>query len=988
MDQEREIQSLKKRISELEDKIQDKERSFTAFGRSYSKVGSPDSDFLIRTKGQVKIQWGSKFIDLIKDGKINVDSKFIYKESKVGVKDGIYIVGEEDEPQVILKIGDTELNLKGEIGTTYVSFQGEQQTTPQQKYTALTNIGFLYKSIRDVDTNSLQNGIVYIEAEQKLYIVQDGALSEFVVSFPNPYNRQFIIQKSDDSKGSILIVGNGIENSLAFDSFYLYTSDEGVYLESDGSIYFKVADQERIVIGQEETIFSNRVTSQMFKSKGATETSGFRLYFKNNQSTLEVDNLIIRNQQDSKNLCQLYPIYWYYKSNLIVSAEIADNLDGPSLIGFGLNLAYQNEFKIGQKVYVYLPMKEGETVYYNQILLPLNIEMINTEEDQNIIFVTIIEDLIDIDLIKSLNMSDVLNQLQGQEVFLISVDGEVTTLIRRKENNIDLIEAEELPQALENEKIITRVGNIGELKLAGRENDKEVPIEGYGNYSKNAAFLKAQYTKEYELPSDDNSSKFASTEWVKKSLKSAITDIVNTDLDLYYPYKDTNDYSILQWMNNIGLSEYLLQLNLGTSVISCKHGQLTIEKNSETNYKIVAWVSAITDDDTISHRSFEFTWDGSNYIYGISTYILFTRYPGYYLSTDKVDNAPQNFYYIGTNKQEVNEVYQYLWNWDGISWQLLNVYMTDDTQYLYIKSTSYSTFILRSVNKYYYVPSGFICYINANGKEVEQGYGKSNYLPVEICQDDDTSIISKLTTLKSFIKSESYNKKPVNENYICLWRIKKEYNRIDYTKWEMLTGYTRQYKLDTEGIALLNCNSPTPEDFKYYKVDSNNKITEEITTMPVDKGTTDNWKNKNWVNTFLIYSISEFLSKNIKYYNPLTGWSFQWDNAYVSGIGGHYGIYFGTPIDPIDDTDNKFPTQSVYQYSGRLIGYGYSVDYYFEGVSIGKKLEGVAGAQNRSIGDVATYLNPLFDIKYTQFYAKISNLLNKTDEFITIKGNT
>ena len=518
LDQAKEIQSLKKKISELESKIQDKGSSFAAFGRSYSKVGSPDSDFLIRTKGQVKIQWGSKFIDLIKDGKINVDSKFIYKESKVGVKDGIYIVGEGDESQVILKIGDTELSLKGEIGTTYVSFQGEQQTTPQQKYTALTNIGFLYKSIGDVDTNGLQNGIVYIEAEQKLYIVQDGALSEFTVSFPNPYNGQFVIQKSDDNKGSLLIIGNGIENSLAFDSFYLYTSDEGVYLESDGNIYFKVAGQEKVVIGQEETIFSNEVSSQMFKSKGATDTSGFRLYFKNNQSTLEVDNLIIRNQQDSKNLHQLCPIYWYYKSNLIVSAESADNPDDPSLTGFGLHLAYQNEFEIGQKVYVYLPIKESGTGFYNQILLPLNIEMINTEGDQNTIFVTIIEDLVDISLIESLNMSDVFNQLQGQEVFLISVGGEVTTLVRRKENNIDLIEVEELPQALENEKIITRVGNIEELELAGRENDKEVPIEGYGTYSKNAAFLKAQYTKEYELPCEDNSTKFPSTEWIHKLL--------------------------------------------------------------------------------------------------------------------------------------------------------------------------------------------------------------------------------------------------------------------------------------------------------------------------------------------------------------------------------------------------------------------------------------------------------------------------------------
>ena len=171
LDQAKEIQSLKKKISELESKIQDKGSSFAAFGRSYSKVGSPDSDFLIRTKGQVKIQWGSKFIDLIKDGKINVDSKFIYKESKVGVKDGIYIVGEGDESQVILKIGDTELSLKGEIGTTYVSFQGEQKSSSEQKYQALQNIGFLYKDLNSINTDSLQNGIVYIESEQKLYII-------------------------------------------------------------------------------------------------------------------------------------------------------------------------------------------------------------------------------------------------------------------------------------------------------------------------------------------------------------------------------------------------------------------------------------------------------------------------------------------------------------------------------------------------------------------------------------------------------------------------------------------------------------------------------------------------------------------------------------------------------------------------------------------------------------------------------------------------
>ena len=131
-DLSKEIQLLKNRVSELESK------NFNAFGRSYTSIGNSNSDFLIKTKGQIKIQWGQKFIDLIKDGKINVDAKFIYKENSVGVKDGIYVIGND----IILKIGDQEINLIGETGNTYVSFQNKQEATPEQKYIALNNIGY------------------------------------------------------------------------------------------------------------------------------------------------------------------------------------------------------------------------------------------------------------------------------------------------------------------------------------------------------------------------------------------------------------------------------------------------------------------------------------------------------------------------------------------------------------------------------------------------------------------------------------------------------------------------------------------------------------------------------------------------------------------------------------------------------------------------------------------------------------------------------
>ena len=68
------------------------------FGRTYSTVGNSDSDFIIKTRGQVKVQWGKKFIDIIKDGKLNVDVSFIGSVDSyndIGSKDGLYYVKED-----------------------------------------------------------------------------------------------------------------------------------------------------------------------------------------------------------------------------------------------------------------------------------------------------------------------------------------------------------------------------------------------------------------------------------------------------------------------------------------------------------------------------------------------------------------------------------------------------------------------------------------------------------------------------------------------------------------------------------------------------------------------------------------------------------------------------------------------------------------------------------------------------------------------------
>ena len=49
------------------------------FGRDFDSIGSSSSDLLLKTKGQVKVQWGNKFIDLLKDGKVNYPKDEIKK---------------------------------------------------------------------------------------------------------------------------------------------------------------------------------------------------------------------------------------------------------------------------------------------------------------------------------------------------------------------------------------------------------------------------------------------------------------------------------------------------------------------------------------------------------------------------------------------------------------------------------------------------------------------------------------------------------------------------------------------------------------------------------------------------------------------------------------------------------------------------------------------------------------------------------------------
>lgn len=474
MDIEKELKELKDRLS----KIESSQKKSGLFGSSYSNSGSTSSDYLIKTKGKVKIQIGNKFIDLIKDGKINVDSSFIFKQDSVGSKDGIYVTGDGEDTKTTLVVGGEQIELQGELGNTYVSFQAAQETTGDQKYQALTNIGFIQKDKTSTDT-SLQNGIIYIESEKKLYTVINGQLSEYSIEFPNPYTKQFVLAKDTEDEGSLLIQGTGSINGIKFNNLIIYNEDNGGYFNASGRYLFNINDSNILQLSLEgltcyKPVLSNKITSQ-----SASDTSGFRLYATETESTLEVDNIIVRNGIEAN--CIPYPEYYSGNINSIEAIQ-EDNID-ENTIKVSLSLRYKNTYKVGDAIILFDKQKVTNQNLEETITLTPFEATITEVDSQTISFETS-------------------ESYRGFCEFVFLKKG-----IHVNPNKLEFID---------DAGVSTVVGDISAYKM--KDKGQEESISGNGVYSSNSVFDKAQYSSNYHLDSDDNSSRFASTEWVLQNM--------------------------------------------------------------------------------------------------------------------------------------------------------------------------------------------------------------------------------------------------------------------------------------------------------------------------------------------------------------------------------------------------------------------------------------------------------------------------------------
>lgn len=542
MDLEKELQQLKARIEALESSSKN-----NLFGSSYNSVGSSSSDYLIKTRGKIKIQIGNKFIDLLKDGKLNVDSGFIF-EGEAGSKDGIYVSGKGEDAKVTVSIGGQQIDLTNSAGNSYVSFLEEQSTTFDQKYTALKNIGFIYQNL--TEASDVKSGIVYVESDKKLYIVENGSLQEYTLEIPSPYTEQFIVAKNDQKVGAIVIQGEGKQNSLAFNSLYIYNQGYESFIDSNEDINILIDGDTKLVINNSFAKYSTPVVSNTFQSIGADAYTGFRLYYSGYSSTLEVDNLIVRNgcvigsessegstvigtpsdgsggstnessYSSNSGEDMLYSEYWY-KTNDVVStiSQYTDETIKETDYYYTITLKYSAGFQLNDILRVYLDQTETkeytfindegneETDEYSIDIQKYISFTVKKIERNQILVQTDTSNIPQLETIEE----DYISNIPGKIIFLVKRNN--TNIPKRDSNGFSIIDGD------------TTSVIVGTLDVTNKQSQNQ-NIVGTGIYSEQQFAKKAAYTDDYNLDESDNSTNFASTEWVWKHMDVSINDFI------------------------------------------------------------------------------------------------------------------------------------------------------------------------------------------------------------------------------------------------------------------------------------------------------------------------------------------------------------------------------------------------------------------------------------------------------------------------------
>ena len=245
----------------------------TIGGTTYETIGSSSANLLLKCNGTARIQWGNKLIDLIKNGKIaSGDSSMsvsVIKDSSEIKSDGFYVIEVGNNVQLWVCKNGKQYNLTGL--DLYISASTKQDITAEQKEQALSNIGMYYNTLEDVKKSEIKNGIVYVLEDSNLYTIRNGEIAEFEAKL-----RTVTVEQEEET---------------------------GEIINSSFKVVLSVLDTDYIVLENKKISLKQNVhvsKQVQLGSEGADALSGYRLYFKNGESWLDVDRINVRKIESEK----------------------------------------------------------------------------------------------------------------------------------------------------------------------------------------------------------------------------------------------------------------------------------------------------------------------------------------------------------------------------------------------------------------------------------------------------------------------------------------------------------------------------------------------------------------------------------------------------------------------------------------------------------------------------------------------------------------
>ena len=437
------------------------------FGRTYETVGNVSGDLLLKTRGGVKVQIGSSFIDLVKNGKINVDIDIIKEASSKDniIDNGLYLV----KDVLYVKYQDTILPLSSNTGENQVSYLPQLNITQEQKIQAQKNIGIYYDTLEKAQQN-VNNGYFYIK-ERGIYVINNQTLDQVLTL--NYLN------------SNELNLSSAQFNNLHVGKTFL--QENQLSLESDFELLLR--SQKLLNISNSAfTIYNNLLSSSIKDINGI-----FQLYVDttNGESYLKVDHIICsdNNQEYQANICNTQ--YYINNGNNVIKQI---NISETKVIT--LYLKYQVQYNPDDILHVEF---DGDTYDF----------IIESYNSQNNTAIVILKD-------PSLDPSNISQQTicyyKPKDTSLIGFTIQNNTITYGNDSSKTILgtlpEELSLTNGFYSDCAVTK-NQILISPILDNPNLENIVFKKSDNFPK--------LEEGWELPNEDNSQKLATTKWVNST---------------------------------------------------------------------------------------------------------------------------------------------------------------------------------------------------------------------------------------------------------------------------------------------------------------------------------------------------------------------------------------------------------------------------------------------------------------------------------------